>query len=197
MTFIATNASENVLMSSLVGETTAFGLGGNDFMRGDTDSEELYGGSGDDLMAGHDFTHVNGAGTVADPYTYDAIITNSGSDWMFGDEGSDVIYGGDGDDILSGGEGSESGSIFISSSYFASGLWGGDGNDVIYGDEGNDDLFGENGNDRMYGGTENDKLVPTGCMARVAMTFYKVMPGAIRWTAARALTGCLAAQALT
>ncbi|HEY8357478.1 MAG TPA: calcium-binding protein [Ramlibacter sp.] len=79
--------------------------------RGTADSEQLTGGTGDDVVAGD-----GGDDTVAG---------GNGADFLFGNAGRDRLYGGAGDDSLRGGAGNDT-------------LDGGDGANDLDGGEGND-----------------------------------------------------------
>jgi Ca2+-binding RTX toxin-like protein len=122
-----------------------YGGAGNDTMAGDAfggfGNDTLYGGDGDDDLDGHlgDDLLYGGAGN-------ETLNGLSGDDTLFGDAGNDYVAGGIGNDTLSGGEGSDL-------------LFGQDGNDALAGDAGNDELNGELGNDTLRGGVGNDNLL--------------------------------------
>ncbi|MBU1052980.1 MAG: hypothetical protein KKC46_04020 [Proteobacteria bacterium] len=133
--------------------------------------DEIYGGSGDDIVVG-------GGGD-------DLIYGGSDNDFIVGDAGDDTIFGGTGNDILLGeNDGvpdSEQGEDYIdggsgNDEIYGGGksdtLIGGDGNDYIQGDynilnsggdfidggDGNDVILGYGGNDWIYGGEGDDWL---------------------------------------
>lgn len=147
---------------------TLYGTDGNDYYRGDSFSEQLFGLKGDDDIGG-----------------------GGGDDWIEGGEGNDLIEGGTGADTLIGGEGIDAlsfayaaGSIqidleegwardfadqtsdviagfevvigsahddFFYGSYFGEELRGGKGDDYLRGMGGDDTLRGDRGNDSMDG----------------------------------------------
>lgn len=80
-----------------------------------------------------------------------------GTDYILGLSGSDQIYGFGGDDILYGN--GDAGSYYGDQSF----IYGGDGNDSIYGDPNGyyEYLYGENGNDTIYAGinSSNSELL--------------------------------------
>ena len=83
---------------------------------GTDESENLYGGSGNDTLTagGGNDSLWGGAGD-------DQLYGQGGNDRLYGEAGNDTLQGGDGLDILVGGDGSDS-------------LDGGAGNDVLIGD---------------------------------------------------------------
>jgi serralysin len=92
---------------------------GNDTMRGSewpdrdvVDHDTMYGGSGNDFMAGHNGNDVMHGG--------------EGNDFVIGDGGNDILSGGNGNDILNGGPGNDP-------------LIGGLGNDTLNGGGGFDE----------------------------------------------------------
>jgi len=105
--------------------------GGDDYIKGGSGDDVLYGGAGNDRLEG-------GEGD-------DILFGGSGNDTLEGGEGSDLLFGGDGNDRLEGGEGTDL-------------LFGGAGNDRLEGGEGSDLLFGGAGNDRLEGGEGSDVL---------------------------------------
>jgi Ca2+-binding RTX toxin-like protein len=92
----------------------------------------LYGGSGHDVLKGHE--------------GHDLLIGDSGNDELYGWEGNDVLDGGDGDDYLSGWTGSDL-------------LIGGKGDDHLRGHAGRDLLIGGKNTDRLDGGSGQDILI--------------------------------------
>jgi pimeloyl-ACP methyl ester carboxylesterase len=102
------------------GDDTLRGNDGDDTLRGNDGNDSLYGGNGNDSLSG-------GNGN-------DFLDGGNGNDFLFGGNGNDSLYGGNSNDSLSGGSGNDS-------------LYGGDGNDSLYGGNGNDFLDGGNGND--------------------------------------------------
>ncbi|RJE82650.1 M10 family metallopeptidase C-terminal domain-containing protein [Paracoccus onubensis] len=113
---------------------------GNDFIQGNSVSNEIRSGAGND--------------TVRGGYGADQLFGGRGNDRLLGETGNDILGGQIGDDRLYAGAGRDQ-------------LWGGDGNDTLYagegddhayGDAGNDQLFGGGGFDRLFGGSGNDRL---------------------------------------
>jgi Ca2+-binding RTX toxin-like protein len=85
--------------------------------------------------------------------TGNAIIRGgAGNDSIQSGSGRDRIEGGDGDDIIRGGAGNDDGGyvVFPAENNYT-GLFGGNGNDLIDGEAGNDALYGEAGNDTLIG----------------------------------------------
>ncbi|BFU46375.1 calcium-binding protein [Krasilnikovia sp. MM14-A1004] len=183
------------------GRDTIRGLGGNDRIDGSYDNDHLYGGDGNDRFEdgfGNDVVH-GGNGD-------DSFFVDPGNDKFYGDAGNDEVLafepykeqiyddadlfsGGVGDDVLiyaysrdvtidadgavgdDGAKGEhDSIAADFESLYGGSGndhiygtardelLGGGEGNDVIVGYGGNDILLGDVGTDKLYGGTGNDWL---------------------------------------
>lgn len=144
--------------SIYAGETRGgdiFGGTGNDYLAGAmTDGQEgslnLYGGEGNDVLYGGNATNL-WAGRGDD---YMNMVENATA---WGGDGNDTfnvyvnngggatVYGGLGADTLTMGEGNDTGH-------------GGDGDDVVYGGNGMDMLYGGLGNDDMRGGTAADLL---------------------------------------
>ena len=82
---------------------TAFGFGGNDTLQGsDLANNFLYGGSGDDTVAGgalDDFLYGQGGN--------DSLVAGAGHDLLFGGHGDDTLVAGTGANILEGGSGAD------------------------------------------------------------------------------------------
>lgn len=146
------------------GFTNFYGGNGNDSLKGAAGAEQLYGGDGIDVLAGGtpDLVNVNftGDGSSGNPYKMNDNGA-SGADTLEGGDDSDALYGMDGNDILSGGEGNESGVIAAidGTVFYQGGLFGGDGDDVIYGGGGDDEIYGGLGQDDLYGGNDSDTFV--------------------------------------
>ncbi|HET7715052.1 MAG TPA: calcium-binding protein [Bauldia sp.] len=133
---------------------------GNDTIIGHYPDDALYGDEGNDVIAGADFYYPDPGGQIT-PYD------PSGNDLIEGGAGQDALYGLDGNDVIRGGDGDDWGTIFAPTHTFWStgetftvqaGLFGGDGDDRLYGDAGSDLLVGGDGNDKQYGGTGDDVL---------------------------------------
>ncbi|WP_267874090.1 DUF4214 domain-containing protein [Massilia soli] len=91
-------------------------------------SVDLTGTSGRDVLHGSDLADTLDGGT-------------GGADSLYGYGGNDHLSGGDEPDDAAGDK-----------------LYGGDGDDSLYGNAGRDALFGGSGDDRIFGGTGNDEL---------------------------------------
>jgi len=124
--------------------------GGDDYIKGGSGDDVLYGGAGNDRLEGGEGDDVLFGGSGNDRLEggegADVLFGGSGNDRLEGGEGSDVLFGDSGDDTLEGGEGSDL-------------LFGGAGNDVLEGGEGGDVLIGGAGNDVLEGGEGNDVFV--------------------------------------
>ncbi len=99
------------------------------------------GGTGNDLLTGHD-----GGSNVMNGYAgVDTLNGGNRNDILNGGDGNDTLNGNAGDDALDGGAGDDT-------------LNGGDGTDTLIGGAGNDNLNGGIGNDTLDGGVGNDTL---------------------------------------
>ena len=142
------------------------GGAGDDELRGDGGSDYLNGGDGNDSIFGG-YPDLSGPGLIVIDEN-DEIRGGNGNDVINGELGSDTIYGDGGDDVLIGGDvifGTEvnrlyggEGNDLMYGSAATDYLYGGNGNDVMYGLAGNDFLYGEGGYDRLYGNEGNDRL---------------------------------------
>jgi trimeric autotransporter adhesin len=121
---------------------------GNDHITGQGNSDNLFGGEGDDEIIG-DIDQFPGSRHYIDFQFHgdDYIDGEAGNDRVRGNGGNDTIYGGEGDDDLSG-------DGFIDTQKEEH-----DGDDYIDGEAGNDSLKGGAGSDALYGGTGNDFLL--------------------------------------
>lgn len=127
----------------LHGSDILMGGTGNDTLAGQGEDDELYGGTGDDLMDGDD---------VDERSTPNAM---HGIDYLDGGDGSDVLYGGGRDDSLFGGIGNDrlvgdNDAIILAEEHH--------GGDYLDGEEGDDSLVGGGGTDELFGGADNDML---------------------------------------
>jgi serralysin len=113
----------------------------------------LYGGDGNDFLAGYgrDDTLDGGTGN-------DALSGGGGNDALYGGDGTDQLLGVEGDNFLYGGSGDDRGSFTVGPGNlnYSGGLYGGFGNDYLDGGAGNDVLHGGDGNDTLRGGDGND-----------------------------------------
>ncbi|MES2675673.1 MAG: hypothetical protein V4660_15640 [Pseudomonadota bacterium] len=152
----------------------AIGGDSNDVIIGNSTSNELKGGKGDDFIYGNgenyktdnwkfsdahknaytatvdtEYTpgHTNDKDTIYGGEGNDYIAGESGDDTLYGDEGYDFIFGGMGNDTLEGGADSDH-------------LYGGDGTFAVV--DGVDILNGGDGNDILEGGSGSDTYLFTG-----------------------------------
>lgn len=117
-----------------------YGSNYNDVLAGDTASNRLFGGSGNDRLYGHDNHDYLFGG-----FGKDELYGGNGNDTLYGDAGKDKLYGGLGHDVLYGGSDNDV-------------LYGEAGDDKLIGDHGADTLLGGAGDDYLYGGTGDDRL---------------------------------------
>ncbi|WP_291302705.1 VWA domain-containing protein, partial [Desulfovibrio sp. MES5] len=155
------------------GDDILFGQGGNDALYGGEGDDILHGGTGNDLLFGDGVNFDDGVNGVAHNSTLsalNALLNNFDADPVHimaklnamthnelssfaekiesthGLEGSHGLESAtDGNDWLYGGAGDDV-------------LFGMGGNDHLYGGAGDDLLFGGSGNDHLYGGAGNDWL---------------------------------------
>ncbi|MBD2104312.1 alkaline phosphatase [Leptolyngbya sp. FACHB-261] len=97
-----------------------------------------------------------GAETLLGGTDRDLLRGNEGNDTLAGSVNADFLYGEVGDDLLRGDlnttqAGSEAGGDDL--------LYGGLGNDRVFGQGGNDQLYGGQGDDQLFGDAGNDLLV--------------------------------------
>ncbi|MFC3053269.1 calcium-binding protein [Kordiimonas pumila] len=114
-----------------------------------TDADQIWSGSGDDLVYGAGGADVLGGG--------------EGNDSLYGAGGNDTVYGGpgDGQDSVDGGSGNDlvytgAGNDTIAGGSGNDELYSGGGVDVVDGGVGSDTLFGGGGNDQFTGGSGSD-----------------------------------------
>ncbi len=108
--------------------------------QGGTGDDNVYGGSGADILAG-----LEGADRLNGRVGNDELFGGAGADVLRGEVGNDVLFGGDDADDLAGQDGAD---IVV----------GGAGDDTVRGNAGEDTLFGGTGNDTLDGRTNNDML---------------------------------------
>ena len=118
------------------------GLGGNDYLFGFADSDEIHGGSGNDLIRGHLSHLLHGSNSFevfpGDTVRGDMLYGDDGNDGIFGSMADDVLDGGGDNDIISGYNGDDT-------------IIGGLGRDILFGSAGGDTIEGGDGNDALYG----------------------------------------------
>ena len=138
------------------GNDMVFAGRGGDRIEGGAGNDQLWGLAGDDIIeggTGDDALYGDGINAPGSHATTQA--TEHGNDFLDGGDGDDVILGYGKDDSLFGGAGNDS-------------LWGDaaastlageyHGNDYLDGEDGDDRLWGNGGNDTLYGGDGNDQL---------------------------------------
>ncbi len=122
---------------------------GNDTITAAAANDEIFGGTGLDVITGGDGDDILNGGAGDDELIGDAgddvISGGDGNDTVSAGEGNDVIYGGLGDDNLKGHRSDDT-------------IFGGDGHDRLVGGSGNDTLHGEAGKDQLTGGSGDDLL---------------------------------------
>ena len=141
---------------SLVGtsaEDTILGLGGNDTLDGLDGNDSLDGGTGDD-------TYYAVLGDVlSDAGGIDLVIADG---WTLGAGFENLTLPGSSDDGR--GTGNELANVMDGRAARTAGLFGGGGNDTLYGTDGAvlgagmDSLFGGDGDDEIHGGSNADDI---------------------------------------
>ena len=148
----------------------------NDYIYIGLHSDEVHGGTGDDVITCYHLVTANFHGGAGD----DFLVGGSNNDELYGDEGNDRIWGNNGNDRIFGGTGNDT--LLGASDIYGSGdnsnnqnsIVGGKGNDTIYGGicqdiiygddedsfsmitDGSDIIYGLGGDDTIYGGGGND-----------------------------------------
>jgi Ca2+-binding RTX toxin-like protein len=126
------------------------GLAGNDTLTGLDGNDQLEGGDGNDALSGG-----NGDDTLLGQLGNDSLNGDAGNDSLDGGDGDDVLNGGIGADTLLGGlgnDGTRAAGTDAWRGFSATGLIGGDGNDILNGGDGDDYLDGGLGADQLIGG---------------------------------------------
>lgn len=128
------------------GNDTLYGAGGNDYVVGAAGNDTLYGGGGNDEMAGTNI-RVEDSSAV----------------------GADVLFdGGAGDDVMTAGRNNDGGNFFTPGPDSGVRMFGGPGQNFLYGSDGDDVLYvggdggvayGFDGDDRLIGGRDNGRRV--------------------------------------
>ncbi len=138
------------------------GIGNDRIMTGD-DNDTVYGGADNDSVDGG--------------FDDDLIYGEGGNDSLEGDQGRDTISGGDGNDVIYGGLSPSAGLGYLFYDFYSLDnhginsladlnptddndiLFGGVGDDTIYGQDDNDTLSGGEGADYLDGGIDDDRLL--------------------------------------
>jgi Ca2+-binding RTX toxin-like protein len=139
---VAGTADSGDTIEGGTGDDLIFGGGGNDFLAGDAietgvllgtgGADQLFGGGGADKIFG-DNVQVDGNGKTA----IVPVVSGAGADRLFGQGENDVLYGGGGFDYLDGGAGSDR-------------AFGGNSSDTLIFTKGEDRLDGEDGGDGYF-----------------------------------------------
>ncbi len=138
---------------------TIIGSAGNDVLQGTPGPDVIAARQGNDRIFGNE-----GDDVICGGKGHDTIIGGQGFDILFGAEGNDVLFSSDGSGVgvrsdargarMFGGAGNDD--------LYGSDRWdrmqGGDGTDRLYGFEGRDWLRGGNGDDLVFGGGAVDDL---------------------------------------
>jgi Ca2+-binding RTX toxin-like protein len=129
---VGDNSPENITLAP--GQLASFPgglwmLGGNDTVRGSSDTERIFGNDGKDSLLGG-----AGSDSIYGGKEDDDVLGETGEDVLTGDRNSDFLDGGAGNDLLRGGQGIDL-------------LVGGDGNDILIGDRDVDIYKGDGGSD--------------------------------------------------
>lgn len=182
-TLTAAGFTGNVTLDGGAGDDLLQGGNGNDSLVGSTGNDSIDGESGNDLILGSEGSDTlngddgndrvdGGAGSgdqVSGGFGNDVLLGGTGSDDLLIESASVatlILTGtsltGLGSDSISGFEGAQlrggAGSNLIDASRFAfsTTLWGGTGNDSLFGGAKSDVLNGEGGNDALMGGIGDD-----------------------------------------
>ena len=137
--------------------------GSKDWINGWKNNDTLLGDGGDDEIYGHAGTDVINGDTGGDViYGGSGEPCGSGTEWLYGgfnDAGIDYIFGAPGgacQERLYGGPGNDS----LYGTWYADYLSGGDGVDFLKGYGGADYEYGGNGNDALCGPGDCDGVLP-------------------------------------
>ncbi|MCW2241332.1 Ig-like domain-containing protein [Azospirillum canadense] len=137
---------DRVEFAAVIGSATLTGGEGNNVVYGDSSSQSLILGPGDDLLSGPGDDLLSGPrDDLLSGGGNDTVASTLGNDTLYGDAGDDLMNGGDGDDLMDGGADNDL-------------MGGGAGRDTMGGGAGNDVLIGEGGDDALFGGTGSDSL---------------------------------------
>ena len=179
-----TNTGGDAEGDMIYGVPNIIGSNFDDIILGDTFSNKLYGGNGNDLLAGIGYggNHMDGGDGIdtvsyADSYSVVNVNLNitTSQDWgasgdtienvenLIGSAYSDIlaakstgstIHGGDGYDTIDGAAGNDT----LYGDEGNDSIYAGDGDDTVYGNEGDDVLYGQGGNNILIGGAGEDIL---------------------------------------
>ncbi|WP_417255418.1 Hint domain-containing protein [Celeribacter halophilus] len=143
------------------------------------DMDTVYGGAGNDtILTGDDNDYIEGGDgndTIDAGFDDDEVYGGAGNDTIQGGEGNDTIDGGDDNDIIYGDVSPDS-DDYTAFSYYelddhgettsadtdtannSDVIYGGAGDDTIYGQDDADTLYGGDGDDTLDGGIDDDTL---------------------------------------
>lgn len=136
-----------------------YGGSGNDTIAGSEADDVIDGGADKDLIVG-----LGGNDTILGGAGNDIFSGGDGNDTLYGQADNDIAYGEGGDDLLFGGTGNDTlwGDMYEGAQDAPGGddfIDGGNGNDELSGQGGDDQLFGGRGVDLVIGGSGNDVLL--------------------------------------
>ncbi|MCW2308844.1 calcium-binding protein [Rhodobium gokarnense] len=168
VTYVSADAGVKVHMGDLTfneGDAAGDSYSGVEEMIGSAFADEiivvddnfwLSGGAGNDTL-----TAVGVSNDVKGGSGDDVIYAGTGNDTLWGDDGNDILFGYEGDDSVMGGLGDDYaiggvGNDVLSGGEGADELHGHAGADTLYGGAGSDDLFGDEGDDRIEFGAGDD-----------------------------------------
>lgn len=154
------------------GVDTIYGEDGNDEIYGGLEADTIHGGAGDDIITVGSATYENGVITSGDielDKEINIAYGEDGNDIIYGAGGADKLYGGNGNNTIYGNDGNDTIVSGLSDNYqqdyedgdtkYKNTVYGGAGNDTIYGYRGDDIIYGGVGTDTIYGGAGNDYIV--------------------------------------
>ncbi|MBW6438252.1 hypothetical protein KZ829_31450 [Actinoplanes hulinensis] len=144
------------------GADRLYGQGGADQISGDSGYDLLVAGAGDDILDGGTGNDREYGGDGDDVHVQGRETTASDADWLSAGNGTDGVYyvrrtegiSADSDGVRGDDGRSGEGDTIVS----AETLFGGDGDDRLYGTSGADTLIGFNGADQIYGRGGDDHL---------------------------------------
>lgn len=147
ITYITGTNGDNLLQGNTFNRNRILALGGEDTLKGGTNSDTLYGGDGKDRLyaiggVGNILFGDNDEDRLYGSNFSDTLNGGRDNDTLFGNQSNDTLYGNEGNDVLDG----DSGNDFLA---------GSSGNDTIHGDIGSDRLYGNDGNDWLFDATDN------------------------------------------
>ena len=130
----------------------------NDAIKGFERADFIYASTGNDLVWGMEHSDI-----LAGQDGNDILIGNSGRDTLSGHVGDDILVGDNWVDTIAGtltvnGEPLKNHSTDLDQANNGDFLYGGGGDDILYGGEDGDELNGGAGNDLLYGGVDDDEL---------------------------------------